>query len=187
MIFLKTFYHVSDDFKFEISTFKPRIPERPMKAENLELTRVCISDSLENCVMAHPTLRFYLGDRDGDTYWFTQVSKTSLSKNVRGLVTALYTFELEENELIDPSFLKSKEWVPDALETGEYWSFNNIKPVNRQILVIHSFSSNDEVNSFKYSIFDSIEELMPLVSCEFLFHISDVDNEFYNVYFYSKT
>lgn len=167
---MKLVYHVSDEVNKLIEEFILRVPERKMGAENQDLPRICVAYSPQHCLAAHPTIPF-LTNPD-DLYYIHQYSKTSLRLNKRGIILRLYGFYLEDDKIFAPS----KEYVPDVEETNERWVLESIKPNFSKILMLHSY--NKKTKTFNYSVFDTLEDISPILPCEFISHC-DIDNKYY--------
>ena len=81
--------------------FTPRVPLSACTdfQENATIPRICFSDSIERCFQA----------KEG-------ILKT-------GAMFTLYTLQIAENDpdLLTPAVLFKNDYVPDALESHEYW------------------------------------------------------------------
>lgn len=175
---MKLVYHVSDNTNELIEEFTLRVPERKMGAENQDLPRICVAESLQNCLAAHPTIPF-LTNPD-DLYYLHQYSKTSLRLNKRGIILRLYGFYLEDDKVITPS----KDYVPDVEETNERWVLEDIKPDLSKILMLHGYDK--ETKTFHYSIFNKFEDISPIIPCEFIAHCEIDDKYYYDVEYYDE-
>ena len=101
-----TLYHVSIDANLEPHHFVPRIPDRSLNDEDSSIPRVCVSDSIDNCLRGCP-----------DGYLFFTESTVLQS-------AFLYVYEIDMMKI---GFQNIRLWqeliemVPDAQKTKEYW------------------------------------------------------------------
>lgn len=101
-----TLYHVSIDANLEPHHFIPRIPGRCLTDEDSLIPRVCVSDSIDNCLRGCP-----------DGYLFFTES-TALQS------AFLYVYEIDMMKI---GYQNIRLWqelidlVPDAYKTKEYW------------------------------------------------------------------
>ncbi|MEG7882651.1 hypothetical protein [Bacillus paranthracis] len=119
-------YHVSLDNK-KTNVFAPRVPKEEMRLAEEDSTsaRFCVSTTIEGCLSAVP--------------WGGE----SLSLHDNKVVT-VYEFDtndlVNQENLIAPSTLYQKGFVPDAMYTNEYWIVNeSIQPKNVFYIAIDSY------------------------------------------------
>lgn len=84
-------YHLSDVFLGDIIKLSPRIPRDPMPGEDRSIPRICVSESIEGCLLALKNCYYNAG------VWFVYQTKQSKKK---------YFSPIN---------------VPDAEQTGEKW------------------------------------------------------------------
>lgn len=115
-------YHVTFDLEEpEIKVFRPRVPDSAGEGEDTYIPRICLAPSIEKCIQALPS-----GSR-----------RMSKGEKIR-----IYevNINIDDSNLISPDILFFKGYVPDALETEEYWYLKNLKMV----------STVKEISSFDY-------------------------------------
>ena len=98
-------YHLSKEISLQEKTFTPRVPRFRLYGEDNRSKRVCVSNSIQNCIASFPY-------------------KNDLMLGLRTRPTYLSVYSVDE-----ASFLKEEikqpeeivEKVADALEKQEYW------------------------------------------------------------------
>lgn len=69
-------------------------------------------------------------------------------------ILKVYEFEIED--VIAPEELNSKNLVPDALQTNEYWSLKAIKPINSYLIQLTDLEEdNIGVSKVEYNIVEA--------------------------------
>lgn len=123
---LRKLYHLSLE---KIEVFKPKIPENILPRENNITKRICLSNSIENCLSA--------------VYWFGSADDVEYCVLSDTGIIPIYVYEF----LIDDSKLKTpnevyKENVIDALYTNEYWYIGEeiINPVKSYIINLKDYT-----------------------------------------------
>lgn len=111
-------YHISENTDLLIKEFVPRIPEYRASGEDNSIKRVCVSDSIEGCMMEYTCTM----DIVRDIY----CREEGLSRRIR-----VYTFD--SNDINEDNFMKTeklleRKLVPDALTSKESWIIQKIKP-----------------------------------------------------------
>ncbi len=109
----RVLYHISFDTNNIIYKFEPRIQEEILESENSKMRRICVSDSIENCLSAIPR-------RD-------EILKDFIIKQVYGNLPKFVIYEfnkikVQSNNLLSSSFIK--QYVPDAEINNELWIVN---------------------------------------------------------------
>lgn len=99
-------YHVSYD---PIPMLKPRVPDHRLPDEDCSTPRICLSDTIENCVNAKPG----------------QATPLYLAEQF-GLRVPLYVYEFDTEDipygaLLEPKELTHSGKVSDAEYNHEYW------------------------------------------------------------------
>ena len=117
-------YHISLDIFKNIEVFVPRIPESRLKNEDSTIPRVCISNSLENCLTGLTYMSKYYKRITDDSE-----TNFSLFDGDCSRILKVYEFEVENN-LISFKELHNRNLVPDAMITEEYWSLTELTPTN---------------------------------------------------------
>lgn len=117
---MKTYYHVSRDYKTVIEKFVPCVPSSFLVSggEDRSVKRVCVSEDFLNCMNA---INYYADKDVYDEY-------TGKYKPLR-----VYQFELDENEVIPPEEVY-KHSVHDALINKECWILKEVVPVTSFII-----------------------------------------------------
>lgn len=136
-------YHISLDIFKNIEVFVPRIPQSRLKNEDSITPRVCVSNSLENCLMGMTYMAKYwkcLTDDSGTNFDLFDGDDVCLR------LLKVYEFEIEDN-LIAPEELDGKKLVPDAIKTNEYWSLKEIIPTKSYVIKMKDLV--EDCNSFK--------------------------------------
>lgn len=111
-------YHISFEDLGKYCRFKPRIPRNTAGAEDKKTSRLCLSDSIENCINAIPDGPDMIGNEPIYVYYFD--------------------LWLKDPYLITWKTLYNSGLVPDAGITHEYWYKSDIVMPRRKI-VINSF------------------------------------------------
>lgn len=101
-----TLYNVSFNIENKARIFYPIIPDTYGKGENNTIKRVCLSDSVENCIQAMSSANRNL--RVGAKFILRSVESSAI-KNI-----------------IKPEELVSRNYVIDAIENHEYWSLDPV-------------------------------------------------------------
>lgn len=86
----------------------PRVPESAGPGENDTIKRICLADSVLNCVQA-------IGPSSRDMF-----------EGSVFIVKSVDTNSLDSTKLIPPRTLWLNDWVPDALENHEYWYLDTL-------------------------------------------------------------
>lgn len=139
------FYHVSVDIFNNIEVFKPRIPSSAMKLEDKSIKRICVSDSIENClngIQYATLLKNTLFDSIDDCYEYMDDCNRLVKVYEFEYNGGLIKFPYEINKL-----------VPDSIETQEHWILENIVPRNNYIINITNMNLKPKISSN----FDSYE------------------------------
>lgn len=147
-------YHISTDIFKDIKEFVPRIPERKMNNEDSSIPRVCISDSIENCLNGLLYLNNYrrFVCRDSETNF------DIFSDGECYRVFKVYEFDIDSSVSIKtPEYIYSNNLVPDALFNNEYWSTDTIIP-NKSYLI--QIKNSPEVKEIKLEETSGIMEII---------------------------
>ena len=159
---LKTYYHVSMDHKKDIKEFIPRIPKKHASGEDKAQKRICVSDTLEGCIQAAPSIWYYIHDYINTEYffpyWHMKRLTILLEHNEKvGYLFKVYEFVLEESQLISPEVLKKNEWVPDAHKTNEHWITKATKPNQSYFILIQNTREENGEPMFDYTKYEKNE------------------------------
>ena len=134
-------YHISLKCWERIEIFSPRIPRGCLNGveENDTIPRICLSDSLDNCLTA--------------VSWggLNLIKDPPYKGNNFLAVARLYEFDKEnikKENLLMP--YQIAEYVPDSLISNEYWVINqNIFPEKSSIIVLRDFFFDVETMEYK--------------------------------------
>ena len=172
------FYHVSIDVFEDIKLFTPRIPSSTMPREDVDINRICVSTSIEDClngIQYFSILRESLFLSSEDNYSF--IDNTNR-------VVKVYEFEYYKNNIKTPEDIN--HLVPDSIQTNEYWILEDLEPIDSYIINIteiktkFDFNSNFErykITNIKYNIVSIFD-----ISTMAIINVDDLDilNEIYN-------
>lgn len=159
-----TLYHLSRFSDQEVVEFIPRIPQSRARSENDTINRVCTAPTIEGCMLAHPTIIYYMVDYFDLAYScpYDHMAQlhSLLERGECGMFFRLYTFEVNESELYTPDYLIEKGYVYDANATQEHWILNNCTPTAVSYVLINSIKRDEETgkNTYDYTTFNSLEE-----------------------------
>lgn len=161
---------VESDLKKAIDVFLPRVPRTIAYMEDAQQKRVCTAESVVNCVKGHP---FILSQFNADSIGFDPYDSMSqqsclLELGKSGFLCQLYYFEVPKEMVKTPAELVG--FVPDIKFTDEHWIMESVKPVKMQYVLIEGATrliENGEIvgENYKYTIFDTIEEMGTIVNC----------------------
>lgn len=133
---MKTFYHLS---LVPVDEFIPGVPTYRRPEEDGTIKRVCLSDSIENCLSA--------------VSWFGSSSAPEdIMTEVGSKIIFVYEFEIEEHLLKTPEEVYRIGNVCDAILNQEYWYIgeDNLIPKNTySISIIDYFEEEHTVLSPK--------------------------------------
>lgn len=159
-----TLYHLSRISDEEVVEFIPRVPKSRAGSENDTINRVCAAPTIEGCMLAHPTIIYYMADYFDLPYScpYDHMAQmhSLLEHGEYGMFLRMYTFEVNESELYTPDYLIEKKYVPDAKATQEHWILNNCTPSTVSYVLITSIKRDEETNEnvYDYLTFNSLEE-----------------------------
>lgn len=134
------YYHLSLNINNLIDKFYPRIPdiEKMVETENREMKRICLSNSIENCLSA--------------VWWGASHLRDSMNEDFE-LLIRVYEFDLStvnKKNIITSDELYKKDFVRDAFFTNEIWVINeNIVPVKTYIINLLDFTE-ESVDDLSY-------------------------------------
>lgn len=165
---MKTLYHVSYQPFSLVKNFTPRIPIQRAIGEDNTIKRVCVSTSVDLCLLASPlteemfTPDGYLSTNDIMLY---ELPEGDFSRY--GVPFVLYTFEVDEAMVKTPESIQ--QYVPDALETNEHWITADAEPVShRYFLLEDAYKTDGSLRCFyKELSLSELEQLVPLQSDEY--------------------
>lgn len=133
---MKTLYHLS---LVPVDKFIPGVPTYRRPEEDGKTKRICLSDSIENCLSA--------------VSWFGSSSAPEdIITEVGSKIIFVYEFEIEEHFLKTPEEVYSIGTVCDAILNQEYWYIGeeNLTPKNAySISIIDYFEEEHTVLSPK--------------------------------------
>lgn len=133
------FYHVSIDVFEDIKLFTPRIPSSTMPREDVNINRICVSTSIEDClngIQYFSILRESLFLSSEDNYSF--IDNTNR-------VVKVYEFEYSKNNIKTPEDIN--HLVPDSIQTNEYWILENLEPIDSHIINITDIKTEFDCKS----------------------------------------
>lgn len=133
------FYHVSIDVFEDIKLFTPRIPSSTMPREDVNINRICVSTSIEDClngIQYFSILRESLFLSSEDNYSF--IDNTNR-------VVKVYEFEYSKNNIKTPEDIN--HLVPDSIQTNEYWILENLEPIDSYIINITDIKTEFDCKS----------------------------------------
>jgi len=131
----KTLLHISYQPWKLVSEFTPRIPYQRAYGEDNKFKRVCVADTIDNCLIAAPFTdemfepNGYVEKGEMDIY---------LSGENSGVPFVAYEIEAPISEVWSPGSIS--RMVPDALETNEHWFTTTVKPKS------HRYDLLEDVN-----------------------------------------
>lgn len=133
------FYRVDLCKKEIIKLFEPRIPKYVLEDENKDISRVCVTSTIEGAL--------------GSVPWG---GRHMLNKG-ENMIFRIYEFdlcEIDEKFIVTPDTLVKKGYVPDALCYDEYWVLTSIKPSKVYNITIEYFKerSGDYFESSFYEL-----------------------------------
>lgn len=138
---MKKLFHVSLDYEDNIDIFIPRIPQLKSADEDNIQIRICVSDSIEGCLRAHPTFNYYFIEYAENKYSdpYEDMSRLAYIKNIDkvGILIKVYEFTINNNTRIksNKDIIKEK-LVYDAHLTNESWILEKIKPSDYKYILI---------------------------------------------------
>lgn len=145
----------------------PNIPYSAADGENKIINRVCFSDSIEHCVEA-------IGPCSRDMH-----------NGAIFTIRSVDTDKMNSKSIITPKELFDKGFVPDALETQEYWYLEQVQiKLSKAKVISYSFEyalawtcikmkdMQEIVNNLGVTgvIADSSKQLYDKVNCYFIEH-----------------
>lgn len=115
-------YNITYNLKDMTTTLIPKIPHSAGDGEDKTTPRVCLTDSLENCLQAFGSAYRDLSD---------------------GACILIREVEVDKNDvyLVNPLTLKEDNKVPDALENNEYWY---LKPITCDVIKAEIIDADTE-------------------------------------------
>lgn len=136
------FYHVSTDLNHN-GVFTPRIPQtRHGDSENETIPRVCVGETIEDCLTAIPNGGGNLEDFNDDIGGFFKIFKIDTEK-----------LNIREKDIISNEFLFQEDLVRDADITNEYWILTDFKVDAKDSFLIKLLDWREEViDVIPYSI-----------------------------------
>lgn len=115
-------YHISrlEEGHRAIQEFIPRIPKQRAIKEDDTIPRICVADTVDGCVLAHPdavpNIQFAMGldllEETGEI----------------GLLFRIYHFWAKKEDVLFPTELTERGLVPDAVDTSEHWLLTPHQP-----------------------------------------------------------
>ena len=133
------FYHASIDVFEDIKLFTPRIPSSTMPREDVNINRIWVSTSIEDClngIQYFSILRESLFLSSEDNYSF--IDNTNR-------VVKVYEFEYSKNNIKTPEDIN--HLVPDSIQTNEYWILENLEPIDSYIINITDIKTEFDCKS----------------------------------------
>lgn len=127
----KTLLHISYHPWNLVSEFVPRIPYQRAYGEDNKFKRVCVADTIDNCLLAAPFTdemfepRGYVENGEMDIYLLGEYS---------GVPFVAYEIEAPVAEVWSPGSIS--RMVPDALETNEHWITTAVKPKSHRYYLL---------------------------------------------------
>lgn len=159
-----TLYHISSMFDPEVAVFTPRVPKSCDKWEEQSIPRICVSPTLDGCLLAHPTTVFHLVESLKAEYAYLHEEEDTyrhklLEHGKTGMFFRVYRFEVSKEEVLDPEYLYKKEYVFDALKTREHWLLKETQPVEVSYLFVEGAVQHEKTGkvTFTYQTYDSLE------------------------------
>lgn len=121
------FYHVSKDLTHG-ERFKPRIPRITCAGEDESIKRICVGQSIEDCLSSMPGGGSLLGRTVDCQYGLFKV-----------FVFDTLASRLSESDVLDSITLYKAGLVPDALCTNEHWILKPITATDSYIVRIYDW------------------------------------------------
>lgn len=128
----KRLYHVSYHAPSEPgerpSVFTPRIPLQVAPGEDKTIPRVCLTGSVDDCLLANPyTDTIFIPDGHLERHEMTLHRLERDGDEFYGVPFLVYAFDVDERDLVCPEDLDGL--VPDAADTDEHWATRPVTPV----------------------------------------------------------
>lgn len=170
----KTLYHISRDFEENIETFIPRIPTRRAGDEDKTILRICTSDTLEGCMIAHPNLWYHMYEYPEADYacpyeMMDRIVTLLDYEAEQGFLVKIYEFQVEKEHVMFPQELKEKGLLPDVDFTNEHWIIKETKPHQVYYAFIRTASLENKKQKFDYMICQK-EELGRVANGWYYYH-----------------
>lgn len=143
---MKTFFHISFDPWTTIHEFTPRIPLQRSYGEDNKIHRVCVSNTIENCLSAAPMTDIIF---EPGGYLETDDLSLYITKDNSGVPFVAYELQADPSFVMHPAELSSL--VPDALETQEHWIIHPVRPINRRFFLLEDVNTSGEELKLFYS------------------------------------
>jgi len=141
-------YHISLKFWRKIEMFSPRIPKGCLNGvnENNTIPRICLSDSVENCLTA--------ASWGGSNL----INDPPYKENELIAIARIYKFDcrkIKRKNLLLPCQIK--KYVPDSLISHEHWVINqNISPKKSYVIILRDFFFDIKILEYegrKYKVY----------------------------------
>lgn len=143
---METYLHISFDPWTNIKEFAPRIPLQRAYGEDNKTQRVCVSNSIENCLSAAPMTDVIF---EPGGYLETNDLSLYISDDNSGVPFVVYELQANPSSVLHPVELSSL--VPDAVETQEHWIIHPVLPSNRRFFLLEDVNASGECLKLFYS------------------------------------
>lgn len=143
---IETYFHISFDPWTTIQEFTPRIPFQRAYGEDNKIQRVCVSNSIENCLNAAPMTDVIF---EPGGYLETNDLSLYISEDNSGVPFVVYELQADASCVMNPTELSSL--VPDALETQEHWIIHPVRPINRRFFLLEDVNASGKKLKLFYS------------------------------------
>lgn len=162
---MKIFYHVSTEYEKNIEVFVPGLDFSKAKGENTEIPRVCVSEDIMGCIKATPMSGYFTGEiLDFDficPYSYMEMMHHIPRLKTEGFLAKVYVFNVDDSVKImsNEDIIKNK-YVPDALNTGECWIMEPIKPSDYFYILC---SEKSFLNNTYYDLGKNYDDAIPAI------------------------
>lgn len=148
------FYHISENIYDDIDTFIPRVPLSILKNENSTKKRICIAKSIKDCLSG-------LNYHTSVNYMFNESEENE--SYVGNRIIKVYEFDINEDDINLLNYKDIRNYVPDSLESKEYWYLNILKPKKSYM-----------INIVDYDLLDNNANILDKVKYELIMNLKSI-------------
>lgn len=152
------FYHVSREIFKSIAKFTPKIPEHMLNDENATIDRICVSNSIVNCLNG-----IYYEYNYGHKFFFSSLDNEEF--DIPNMLLKVYEIEVNNEIVLSPREIN--QYVSDSIITQEYWIMEDIQPIKEYLIDIKSYKLDkhdiDTITEMDYRILSDGEVMTKLV------------------------
>lgn len=144
-------YHISENIYENIETFNPRIPLSILKEEDSSINRVCIAKSIQDCLSA---INYHISVN----YMFNELEENE--SYVGNRIVRVYEFDINEKDENLLNYNQISKYVPDSIQTKEYWYLKPLTPVKSYLINIINYDLLDNDSNILTDLeYEVIEDL----------------------------